>query len=236
MEQYNQSQMNLQNAFEEAEETVEVETKSQKSGLNIDIEDDREEISGEEEEEETESIFNSSSTALKTKSKSQENLEIVENDGENIEQTQAQMTKQSEEFWDYNKKVEEQLRCYAEGEALNNLFDDKDEEKRLLLEKKKEQTKLLESEIMSFWPTVPKIEPVPEPVVNTAPEVIIEEGDSNISAQTSNIPATQIPVEQQAKVIIEAPVVTETVTEPATDMFAFMNKSKKPKNKKPWLR
>jgi len=36
-------------------------------------------------------------------------------------------SRQSEEFWDYNKKIEEKLKCHEDGEALNNLFEDKEE-------------------------------------------------------------------------------------------------------------
>jgi hypothetical protein len=130
-----------------------------------------------------------------------------------------------------------------------------------MLKKKEADRVKLESEIMSFWPSVPKIEYVPEPEiclaeqkVETSPAnvraiQVVEEGDSNISPETSlqttnspNMVTGTTQLVNQAQVIIETPAPTIPVSkeqvnaQEANHQFSANEIMKQPAPaNKPWL-
>lgn len=65
--------------------------------------------------------------------------------------------KPSEEFWNYNKRIEEQLKIIEQGEAMNNLFEDKDQSRTALFLKQEEEKKKLEETILDSWPSFPPV-------------------------------------------------------------------------------
>lgn len=126
LEEYNmQQRINMEDAFKEAE-LLDV--------LRDDSEDESQQLPKED----------STAVVQKDEIKS-EDVPLKSDTVEEAKETETKepQTRQSEEFWDYNKKMEEQLKCYEDGEALNNLFEDKDELLRIKQEElEKEKARL----------------------------------------------------------------------------------------------
>lgn len=235
MEAYNQqNEAKFEQAFKEAEELkkedeLENEAKSKTSELNIDIEEEHTEETSGTEEEEIESLFNTSATLAQKESTPKEPSQ--EPEGEKKELVNV---KHSEEFWDYNKEVEVMKKCHEEGEALNNLFENKFEERKALLEKKAQEKAKEESDILSLWPTVPTIEPTPEPihiatVTKANQQEESNEGDTDVTNKAKIEVSASEPLSEQPQ--------QEKSNEFATnDMLSFMNANTSAKPKKPWLR
>lgn len=135
---------------------------------------------------------------------------------------EAKDIKQSEEFWDYNKKIDEQLKCHEDGEALNNLFENKEEMLREQEEKKRIELEQQEADILSMWPSIS---------TNKKAEVDVKLEQANIDEEKE----TQVVLENTT-----VPVQTISQNTEETDMSAFSIFSIGQQNtqavKKPWLR